>query len=223
MKYDNTLAGTFVSRPNRFIARVMIHGREETVHVKNTGRCRELLVPGASVILTRSDNSNRKTLYDLIAVYKGERLINMDSQAPNAAAAELLGRLYPGWTLRAERTYGGSRFDFCLERDGERRFVEVKGVTLEREGHALFPDAPTERGVKHLRELISARQAGHGAAVLFLIQMKGIHTFSPNESTHPAFAAALREAHAAGVEILCYDCIVTENSMTADRPVKILL
>ena len=223
MKYPNTVAGTFVSRPNRFIAKVIVNGAEETVHVKNTGRCRELLIPGARVILTRSDNPKRKTAYDLIAVYKGETLINMDSQAPNAAAAELLARLYPDAAVRPEQFYGGSRFDFALDSPEGRTFVEVKGVTLERQGHAFFPDAPTERGVKHLRELMAARQAGHGAAVLFLVQMKGVHALSPNDAMHPAFGQALREAKAAGVEILCYDCLITEDSMTADRPVKLIL
>jgi sugar fermentation stimulation protein A len=223
MNYPNTVAGTFVSRPNRFIAKVMINGEEETVHVKNTGRCRELLLPGATVILTRSDNPNRKTQYDLIAVYKGDTLINMDSQAPNAAARELLQRLYPLATVRAEQRYGSSRFDFALDLPSGTMFVEVKGVTLERQGHAFFPDAPTQRGAKHLRELIAARQAGNKAAVLFLVQMKGIHALSPNDETDPDFAKALREAHAAGVDILCYDCIITEDSMTADKPVAVLL
>ena len=223
MNYPNTVAGTFVSRPNRFIAKVIVEGQEETVHVKNTGRCRELLIPGATVILTRSDNPKRKTLYDLIAVYKGETLINMDSQAPNAAARELLQRLYPQARVRAEQFYGASRFDFALNTPEGKTFVEVKGVTLERQGHAFFPDAPTERGVKHLRELTEARRAGHGAAVLFLIQMKGVHALSPNDEMHPAFGQALREARAAGVEILCYDCLITEDSMTADQPVEVIL
>lgn len=223
MTYNNTVAGTFVSRPNRFIAKVIINGVEETVHVKNTGRCRELLTPGAAVVLTRADNPHRKTRYDLIAVYKGDTLINMDSQAPNAAAGELLQRLYPEAVIRAEQRYGGSRFDFALDIPTGRMYVEVKGVTLERDGHAYFPDAPTDRGARHLRELTAARQAGHGAAVLFLVQMKGIHALSPNEDTDPAFAAALREAHAAGVEILCYDCIVTEDSMAAHEPVALVL
>jgi sugar fermentation stimulation protein A len=223
MNYPNTVAGTFVSRPNRFIAKVMINGEEETVHVKNTGRCRELLFPGATVILTRSDNPNRKTQYDLIAVYKGDTLINMDSQAPNAAARELLQRLYPQATVRAEQRYGSSRFDFALDLPSGTMFVEVKGVTLERQGHAFFPDAPTQRGAKHLRELIAARQAGNKAAVLFLVQMKGIHALSPNDETDPDFAKALREAHAAGVDILCYDCIITEDTMTADKPVAVIL
>lgn len=223
MNYPNTQAGIFLSRPNRFIAKVLVHDREETVHVKNTGRCRELLLPGATVILTRSDNPARKTQYDLIAVYKGDTLINMDSQAPNAAAAELLHRLYPEAVIRPEQFYGDSRFDFALDTPEGRRYVEVKGVTLERDGHAFFPDAPTLRGAKHLRELIAARQAGHGAAVLFLVQMKGIHAISPNDATDPVFAQALRDAHAAGVDILCYDCLVTEESMTADQPVKVIL
>lgn len=224
MVYPNTTAGTFLSRPNRFIARVRLpDGEEKTVHVKNTGRCRELLLPGAAVILVRGDAPGRKTEYDLVAVYKGDTLINMDSQAPNAAAKELLPRLFPGALLRPETVWGASRFDFYLEQDSRRIFVEVKGVTLEENGRALFPDAPTERGVKHLRELIRARAEGFETYVLFLIQMKGCHAFSPNEATHPAFAEALREAKAAGVGILCYDCRVSEDSMTADAPVAVEL
>ena len=156
-------------------------------------------------------------------MYKGDTLINMDSQAPNAAARELLQRLSPQATVRAEQRYGSSRFDFALDLPSGTMFVEVKGVTLERQGHAFFPDAPTQRGAKHLRELIAARQARNKAAVLFLVQMKGIHALSPNDETDPDFAKALREAHAAGVDILCYDCIITEDSMTADKPVAVLL
>lgn len=221
--YHETQAGTFLSRPNRFIARVELGGREETVHVKNTGRCRELLVPGARVILARSRRPGRKTRFDLVAVWKGKTLINMDSQAPNAAAAELLSRLYPGLAQHPEHTWGRSRFDFLLEGGGRRVLVEVKGVTLERDGLALFPDAPTERGAKHLRELAAARGEGYETAILFLVQMKGCHAFSPNVETDPAFAQALRDAARAGVKILCYDCAVTENSMTAEESIKIIM
>ncbi len=221
--YHETLAGTFLSRPNRFIARVELDGREETVHVKNTGRCRELLLPGARVILARSHRPGRKTRFDLVAVWKGKTLINMDSQAPNAAAEELLSRLYPGLTRHPEHTWGRSRFDFFLEGDGRRALVEVKGVTLERDGLALFPDAPTERGAKHLRELASARGEGYETAILFLVQMKGCRAFSPNGETDPAFALALRDAARAGVKILCYDCAVTEDSMTAEAEVPIIM
>ena len=223
MRYDHVVPAVFLSRPNRFIARVELDGKTETVHVKNTGRCRELLLPGARVILSRAENPARKTRFDLVAVYKGDVLINMDSQAPNAAAAELLGRLFPGWSVLPERTFLHSRFDFCLERNDRRIFVEVKGVTLERDGLALFPDAPTERGRRHLKELGEAVKAGAEAYVLFLVQMKGCRRFSPNAETDPGFAAALREARENGVGILCYDCIVTPDSMTADRPVPVEL
>lgn len=219
MRYAETAPAVFLARPNRFIARVARGGQTDTVHVKNTGRCRELLVPGARVILSLSHAPNRKTGADLIAVYKGGTLINMDSQAPNAAAAELLRQLYPGCSLYPERRYGSSRFDFYLELGDRRIFTEVKGVTLEQAGVALFPDAPTERGRKHLDELIRARAEGYEANVLFLIQMKGCRVFRPNEATDPHFAAALRAAAEAGVGVLCYDCLVTEDSMTADAPV----
>ena len=221
--YENTLAGTFLSRPNRFIARVEIEGREETVHVKNTGRCRELLVPGARVILTPGKNPARKTRFDLVAVWKGETLINMDSQAPNAAARELLERLFPGFAIHPEHTWGRSRFDFNLEKGERRILLEVKGVTLEQDGLARFPDAPTLRGAKHLEELSRARAEGYESYILFLIQMKGCRAFAPNEETDPAFAAALRRAGEAGVGILCYDCAVTEDSMTPDRSVDIIM
>ena len=221
--YENTLAGTFLSRPNRFIARVEIEGREETVHVKNTGRCRELLVPGARVILAPGNNPARKTRYDLVAVWKGETLINMDSQAPNTAARELLERLFPGFAIHPEHTWGRSRFDFYLEKGERRILLEVKGVTLEQDGLARFPDAPTLRGAKHLEELSRARAEGYESYILFLIQMKGCHALAPNEETDPAFAAALRAARDAGVGILCYDCAVTEDSMTSDRSVDIIM
>ena len=224
MRYKTVVTGVFHSRPNRFIALVDVGGREEVCHVKNTGRCRELLLPGAQVVLSVSDNPARKTKYDLVAVWKeGTGLVNMDSQAPNAAAAELLPRLFPGAVIRAEQRCGHSRFDFSLETEQGVGYLEVKGCTLEREGHAYFPDAPTERGVKHLRELTELRRQGRCAAVLFLVQMKGVHAFSPNDGTDPAFGAALREARGAGVEILCYDCLVTPESMIADQPVPVEL
>ena len=224
MRYKTVVTGVFHSRPNRFIALVDVGGREEVCHVKNTGRCRELLLPGAQVVLSVSDNPARKTKYDLVAVWKeGTGLVNMDSQAPNAAAAELLPRLFPGAVIRAEQRCGLSRFDFSLETEQGVGYLEVKGCTLDREGHAYFPDAPTERGVKHLRELTELRRQGRCAAVLFLVQMKGVHAFSPNDGTDPAFGAALREARGAGVEILCYDCLVTPESMIADQPVPVEL
>lgn len=230
MNYRNIKPGIFLSRPNRFIARVLIDGREETVHVKNTGRCRELLVPGCTVYLEKSDNPSRKTPFDLIAVEKntekGTILINMDSQIPNACCAELLpqtGLFSPAAEIKREVKFGSSRFDICVT-DGDRKsFVEVKGVTLERDGLALFPDAPTERGVKHVRELIEAKKQGFGAYIIFIIQMSEVHTFSPNRVMQPEFAEALLEAQEAGVKILAFDCIVTPDSITARKPVKVIL
>ncbi len=224
MEYGKVLPGVFLARPNRFVAHVEIGGQKQVCHVKNTGRCRELLIPGAPVYLEESENPVRKTKYDLIAVEKGALLINMDSQAPNKAAAEVLPRLLPGLTLlRPETVYGSSRFDFYAEAAGERWFVEVKGVTLEENGAARFPDAPTQRGAKHLRELCRCMDEGRRAAVLFLIQMKGPKTFQSNDATDPDFAEALREAARRGVEVWALDCLVTPHSMTADQPVKVLL
>ena len=221
MRYKTAVHAVFLERPNRFVARVTLDGHTETVHVKNTGRCRELLVPGARVILVPGENPARKTKYDLTAVYKGETLINMDSQAPNAAAGELLQKLFPGCAIYPERRYVNSRFDFYLEQGQRRIFAEVKGVTLEKDGTAMFPDAPTERGRRHLLELAEAVRAGYEAYVLFLVQMKGCRLFVPNRETDPAFAEALRAAAQAGVKALCYDCLVTEESMTADAPIPI--
>jgi len=222
--YDEVIPGTFLERPNRFIAHVRTEAGAETCHVKNTGRCRELLLPGAEVTLAVSKNPNRKTRCDLVAVKKGGLFINMDSQAPNRAAAEALPRLFPGLTaLRPEAAFGASRLDFYLEQGEKGTYVEVKGVTLERDGLALFPDAPTERGRRHLRELAEARRQGYEAWALFLVQMKGCRAFAPNGETDPAFAAALRDARRAGVEILCYDCRVAEDSMTADTAVPVIL
>ena len=201
-------------------------GREETVHVKNTGRCRELLLPGARVWLEGSENPKRKTAFDLVAVDRGGLLINMDAQAPNRVFAEWAntGAFRPGLTLlRPETAWGGSRFDFYWEAGEHRGFVEVKGVTLERDGLALFPDAPTLRGVKHLEELAAARAAGYEAAVCFVIQMKGPRAFRPSDDTHPQFGAALRAAAAAGVEVLARDCLVTPDSLTLDAPVPVEL
>lgn len=224
MKYGKIKRGEFIARPNRFIAKCIIDGEEYTCHVKNTGRCRELLKEGASVILEDCrDNTSRKTPFDLVAVYKGDMLVNMDSQAPNKAAAELLRGLYPEGKVTAEKTYGASRIDFYVENGEEKLFVEVKGVTLEENGVVRFPDAPTERGAKHLRELISAVEEGYSAAVLFIIQMKGVRYFEPNEKTDPVFARALREAAGHGVKVLAYDCIVDECGMVADSPVDVRL
>lgn len=223
MKYKNMVEGKFLRRPNRFVAQVEIEGREETVHVKNTGRCRELLPPGAKVWCEKSDNPNRKTKFDLITVEKGPYLINMDSQAPNAAVKEWLEAGGMGkWDLiRPEKTFGESRFDFYLEREGKGMFLEVKGVTLEEDGVCHFPDAPTERGAKHLRELIQAREAGYDAGVLFVIQMKPVKYLRPNDETDPKFGAALRQAATAGVQVMAVDCHVTEDSMEIGDKVEV--
>jgi len=226
MKYSNVLPARFVSRPNRFVANVTINGQPERVHVKNTGRCRELLVPDARVWLSKSGNPARKTAYDLIAVQKGGRLINMDAQAPNMVFGEWAeaGRFVPGLTLlKAEQTHGDSRFDYYWEAGARKGFVEVKGVTLERNGAVFFPDAPTERGVKHLHGLISCLDEGYEAAVCFVIQMADVSFFSPNDETHPAFGRALRAAAAAGVRVLALDCAVTPDSLSISGPVEVRL
>ena len=212
----------FIRRPNRFIAHCLLEGSEVICHVRNTGRCRELLVPGAAVYLCRAaEGTGRKTLFDLIAVQKGQRLINMDSYAPNLAAGEFLRQRFD--SVRAEVPYGGSRMDFLVQHDGRKTFVEVKGVTLERDGAVFFPDAPTERGARHLHELIHAVEEGYGAAVLFVIQMEDVRYFSPNDATDPAFGKALREAAAAGVEIWAYTCRVKADSMDIADPVAVRL
>ena len=222
MKYTDICEGTFLVRPNRFIAHVLLNGAPTVCHVKNTGRCKELLVPGARVILNRGDNPLRKTAYDLVSVYKGDRLINMDSQSPNDIAEEYLPRLFPDLlNLRREVRWGDSRFDFYGTKGDGPFYLEVKGVTLERENHAYFPDAPTERGLKHVQELIRLTQEGIGAHLLFVVQMKGIHALSANRETHPAFADALLAARAAGVGIHAVDCLVTPDTVAAQDPVPI--
>ena len=225
MTYDNMTPGVFLSRPNRFIAHIKIDGAVEVCHVKNTGRCRELLVPGCTVYCQRSDNPNRKTKYDLIAVQKGERLINMDSQAPNKAAGEWLasGGLGEISELRAEVKHGDSRYDFSFVKDGRQCFLEVKGCTLEEDGVCAFPDAPTERGTKHLRGLLEAVKEGHGAWVLFVIQMADVKYLRPHGERDPAFAEALREAAAGGVTVLAMDCAVTEDTMVIRKAVPVCL
>lgn len=221
MVYDKIIPGTFLSRPNRFIAHVLVDGQEEVVHVKNTGRCKELLQPGVMVFLyCPPEGGSRKTKYDLVAVQKGERLINMDSQAPNAVAEEWLRKVLPRAEIRREVTFGSSRFDFRIQEGETITFLEVKGVTLEENSIAMFPDAPTERGLKHLRELVHCKEQGYEAAVLFVVKMKGIQSFRPNDRTHPAFGDALREAKAAGVKIMVMDCIVTPDSLTIDSPLE---
>ena len=225
MRYGKMVPGKFIKRPNRFIAHIEIDGKEEICHVKNTGRCRELLQPGVTVWCLDAENPNRKTRYDLIAVQKGERLINMDSQSPNAAAREWLlsGGLGEIEELKAEQVKGNSRFDFSFRKNGRECFLEVKGVTLENDGVCAFPDAPTQRGAKHVRELTELAKEGYGAYVLFVIQMADVKFLHPNDATDPAFAEALRQAAAAGVQILAMDCAVTEDTMTIRLPVLVRL
>ena len=225
MKYANMTPGTFLARPNRFIAHVEIGGRTEVVHVKNTGRCRELLPVGAEVCCQMSDNPSRKTKYDLITVRKGSRLINMDSQAPNLAAKEWLasGGLGEIKNLRAETKHGDSRFDFSFTKDGKPCFLEVKGVTLENDGICAFPDAPTERGAKHLRGLTEAVKDGYGGYVLFVIQMRDVKYLHPNDATDPEFGRALREAAANGVEVLAVDCRISVDEMVIRNFVPVIL
>lgn len=225
MKYENMVPGRFLSRPNRFIAMVEIDGKEEICHVKNTGRCKELLPYGANVWCRRDDNPKRKTKYDLITVQKGERLINMDSQAPNAAAKEWLlsGGLGEITDLRSEVTHGDSRFDFSFHKDGKTCYLEVKGVTLEQDGVCAFPDAPTLRGAKHLKGLQEAAEGGCGAYVLFVIQMSDVKYLRPNDATDPQFGEALRQAANAGVTVLAMDCAVTVDTMTIRQPVLVRL
>ena len=226
MRYPNICRAVFLDRPNRFVAHCAVGEEILTVHVKNTGRCRELLVPGAEVWLTKSDNPARKTAFDLIAVQKGDRLVNMDAAAPNAAFGEYAraGRFLPDTqSVRAEVRYGESRFDFSIEAGGRTHYVEVKGVTLEENGAVRFPDAPTQRGVKHLKELQKAAAEGHGAHAVFVIQMAEVTAFSPNDDTHPAFGEALREAAANGVQVHAFWCGVTPDSMdiAGDVPVNL--
>lgn len=225
MNYSKVVPGKFLDRPNRFVAHVEIGGTVETVHVKNTGRCRELLVSGARVYCQHLEHPGRKTKYDLIAVEKNGRLINMDSQAPNAAAGEWLrgGSLGEVQNLRAETVHGDSRFDFSFTLGGRQCFLEVKGVTLEQDGVCAFPDAPTIRGSKHLRGLADAAREGYGAYVLFVIQMENVRFLRPNDGTDPDFAAGLRQAAEAGVEVLAYSCAVTPDSMTITLPVPVKL
>lgn len=225
MQYSNIVAGRFLSRPNRFIAYVQIDGTETVCHVKNTGRCRELLQNGTTVYCLDAPSPTRKTRYDLIAVQKGQRLINMDSQAPNAAVKEWLlgGGLGMLENMKPESRHGDSRFDFSFIKDGKPCFLEVKGVTLENNGICAFPDAPTVRGAKHLRELKQLAQEGYGAYVLFVIQMADVIFLHPNDATDPDFGRALREAAAAGVKILAMDCTVTPDSMVLRNKVEVRL
>ena len=223
MTYKTVRTGRFIARPNRFIAHVDVDGIPTVCHVKNTGRCKELLTPGCTVILEQADNPNRKTPYDLIAVYKGDRLINMDSQAPNAVAAAYLAARFPHATVRREVTYGDSRFDFAIEDGTDKWFVEVKGCTLEIDNIGYFPDAPTERGVKHINELVDAAQNGFEAYIFFVIQMNDCKYFTPNAETHPEFAQSLRNAEQNGVNIRAVNCNVTENELKIRDYVEIKL
>jgi sugar fermentation stimulation protein A len=237
MTYENIKRAIFLGRPNRFIAHIELDGRAEVCHVKNTGRCKELLIPGADILVQDAGRgpgspaagdvttpNSRKTRYDLISVWKGSRLVNIDSSAPNKVFSEWV-RSYGVFRnisfVKPECRFGSSRFDFYIEADGRRAFAEVKGVTLEENGIARFPDAPTERGVKHLRELISAVEAGYDAYAVFVVQMKGVCYMEPNWAMHPAFGKALRDARLAGVRVLAVDCTVTEGSITAGDEVEV--
>lgn len=224
MRYKETEKAVFLKRPNRFIAEVEIQGKRETVHVKNTGRCKELLIPGTEVILEKSGNPNRKTKYDLICVNKQGRLINMDSQIPNKAAEEWIrkGGLFPEEvSIRPEKKYGNSRFDLYVESPVRRAFVEVKGVTLEEDNVVRFPDAPTVRGIKHVEELIHCMEEGYEAYLLLVIQMKGVKKFMPNWDTQPEFGQALIKAEKAGVKITARDCLVTEDTIEIQEEVPV--
>ena len=228
MEYGNMVEARFLRRVNRFTAFVELNGQEEMVHVKNTGRCKELLLEGARVFLEEADKEGRKTKYSLIAVYKGDVLVNMDSQAPNQMAAEALaeGKIEEIGEvdfLKREVNYENSRFDLFYQKGEKKGFIEVKGVTLEGNGIAKFPDAPTERGAKHLRELIKAKEEGYEAAALFVIQMKGVQEFRPNEERDKNFTAALKEAAKAGVKILAYDCRVQVGKVYIDQKVPVNL
>ncbi len=226
MKYEGMIEGQFVRRRNRFIAEVMIGNRIEAVHVRNTGRLKELFLEGVPVRLLPASNPERKTKYSLICVRKKGLWVNVDSTAPNQIVEEMVreGRLFSDITyIKREKTFGNSRFDLYLEHGNQGHYIEVKGVTLEVDGVARFPDAPTERGIKHIRELIEAKRQGYLASIIFIIQMKGVAAFGPNWKNHPDFAGALREAAAAGVEIRAFDCNVGEDFLTGDLPVPVCL
>ncbi|MGN0099217.1 MAG: DNA/RNA nuclease SfsA [Candidatus Methanomethylophilaceae archaeon] len=220
MHYGDVIGATFVARPNRFIALVQIGDRLEKVHVRNTGRCKEILIPGTRVILVESDNPERKTRYDLIAAYKGDILINIDTMAPNKVFQEFIpvsGLFGDSPIVHPERKYGDSRFDFYIDMGTKEAFVEVKGVTLESDGVCRFPDAPTERGLKHVFGLMDAVDDGYDAYIAFIVQMEGTEYVSPNYDTHPQFGEALKMAVDRGVKVLVFDCRVTEDSLTVDH------
>lgn len=224
MQYSRIREGVFLSRPNRFVALVNLDGEEQYCHVKNTGRCRELLIPGARVLLEEADAPGRKTRFDLVQVYKGDRLVNMDSQMPNYLVKEWLenGGLFSDLSvLKMEQKFGTSRFDLYAEHGGKKAYLEVKGVTLEENGVAKFPDAPTVRGVRHIRELAECVRQGMEAYLIFVVQMKGIHIFRPNWKTQPEFGRALQEAAAAGVKIMARDCLVSEGSILLHEKIPV--
>lgn len=226
MKYNNILPAKFISRPNRFIAEIEIEGKTEICHVKNTGRCKELLTPNANIYVQYSDNPKRKTKYDLISVYKGAELINMDSQAPNRVFGEWVknGNFLPNVSkIRPECKYKSSRFDFYIEAEKSKIFAEIKGVTLEENGVVMFPDAPTERGIKHIKELCECVKDGYDAYLFFIVQMKHCSFFTPNRATHSAFANALIEADRSGVNIKALNCTVTADELLIDKAVEIKL
>ena len=226
MQYKNMLEARFLSRPNRFIAHIEVNGQEEVCHVKNSGRCKELLVPGCTIYVQHHDDAKRKTKYSLIAVKKGELLINMDSQAPNKVVQEWLkeNHSFGEMTLlKPEYTHGDSRFDFYLETADKKMFIEVKGVTLEENGVVKFPDAPTERGVKHVHELAELVQNGYECAIIFVVQMSGMKYFMPNWLTHAEFGEALSKAKSAGVQIYAYECAVAVDSLKITREIPVQL
>lgn len=224
MKYNKTVKATFMERPNRFVAKVLLDGEEIYCHVKNTGRCKELLVPGAIVWLEDSENPNRKYRYSLVTVKKGDRLVNMDSQVPNKVVGKWLseGKFFKDIRLlKPECTYGSSRFDFYCEYEDKKAFIEVKGVTLENDNVVSFPDAPTERGTRHVKELAECIKDGFEAYIIFVVQMKNVLYFEPNSVNDPAFAEALKQAESQGVKVLAIDCSVSENEMRAEDFVEV--
>ncbi|HBB27987.1 MAG TPA: DNA/RNA nuclease SfsA [Clostridiales bacterium] len=222
MKYENIKIGNFIERPNRFIAHIEVDGNLEICHVKNTGRCKELLIPNSKVFVQEFDSDKRKTKYDLISVYKENKLVNIDSQAPNKVVAEFLPKLFDDIKyIKPEAKYKNSRFDFYVETISDKIFLEVKGVTLEDNGVVLFPDAPTERGIKHINELIDCKKNGYLAYIIFVIQMEDVKYLTPNNITHEAFGDALKRAKDKGVEILAFDCKVTKDSITAKDCVEV--
>ena len=221
MEYGKMVEARFLRRVNRFTAFVELNGQEEMVHVKNTGRCKELLTDGAEIYLQHFENTNRKTKYDVIAVKKGDRLINMDSQAPNKVFYEWASSYFDNITLlKPECKYKNSRFDCYIETENKKIFAEVKGVTLENDGVVMFPDAPTERGVKHINELIEAQNEGYGTYIVFVVQMDNVKYLTPNRATHSEFADALLKAQMHGVKILCLDCIVKEDELKIKSQIK---